>query len=248
MEPRTLSAQQAAIRELRRRFEHGELAYDDFRRGLDALLLARDASECEVILRELPTAPLAVLNALDVLDGLDAQDAAPVATSQPQRKRIVAYLGETKKMRRPWQLAPSTQVKAVMGEVKLDLTRAALPSRARIQITAVMGTVTLYVPSATRVAVRSRVYLGDAHLLGESASGVVAFGQAEHVPSPDPPSAELEIEALVVMGNLKVALADGPVFSLGELLGDTVRAALEGVRRGLQAPHTSAPQRLTGDQ
>jgi hypothetical protein len=235
MDPTTVAAQQTAILELRRRFERGELAYDDFRRGLDALLLAHDPEDCETILRELPHSPLAPLNALD---------RAVVPEAEPRHQRIVAVLGETKRMRRPWELASSTQVTAVMGEVKLDLTRALLPARASIQITAVMGSVTLYVPSGVRVAVRSRAYLADASLLGESSSGIVAFGHEEHMPPADPPGADLQIEALVVMGSVKVSLADGPVVSLGDLVRDTLRVAVESFRRGLLATPTPPPPNL----
>jgi hypothetical protein len=133
-----------------------------------------------------------------------------------------------------------------MGQVTLDLNRAELPPRASIQITAIMGGVTLYVPSGVRVSVRSRTYLGEANLLGESVSGIAAIGHEEHIPVPGPASAELEITAVVVMGNVKVALADGPVVSLGELVRDTLRTAVEGFRRGLRDPNAPTPPRLAG--
>jgi hypothetical protein len=235
--------QQRAIQDVRARFERGDLSFEAFHHALDALVLAQDAEECEVILAALPTPPLALLAALD----------APVPPTPqagpPSHKRIVAFLGQTKKMRRPWKLAASTATTAFMGEVQLDLGRAELPplgETARIQVTALMGGVTLYVPRAARVTVRSRVLLGDTNLLGESASGVVAFGYEEHTPVTDAPAAEIEIEAFVFMGNVKVVLSDGPVVSIGELLRETVRAVVEGVRRGWQQGQQGAsrPARL----
>jgi hypothetical protein len=239
MEPTTVAAQQAAIQELRGRFERGELPYDDFRRGLDAVLLARDGDECAAIVRDLPAPPLAALDALD---------ARSAAVAESQHSRIVAFMGQTTKTRRAWQLATSTRVTAVMGEVTLDLNRAELPPRARIQITGVMGTVKLYVPPAVRVSVRSRAYLGDTNLLGESVGGVVASGHETHAPTIESARCELEIEIVAVMSNVQVTLADGPAISVGELMRETLRAAAEGFRRGLQGPtadRIEADRRIT---
>src|SRR5579884_3310639 len=117
MDPSVTSAQQAAITSVRERYERGEISYETLREGLDRIVAAGSAEECDTILRELPASPAAPLAALD------------------------------------------PPVTAVMGEIKLDLGRAALPPRARIHVRAVMADVTLYVPSSIAVSVRSRVYL-----------------------------------------------------------------------------------------
>lgn len=237
VDPTAPAAQQAAIQEVRARYERGHLSFEAFRRALDALLLARNADECEVILRELPASPSATLAALETTD-LAPPDVAP----QPRHKWIAAFMGQTQKMRRPWRLAPRTHVYAFMGDVKLDLNLAELPTQAQVQVVAVMGSVTLYVPRGTHVSVRSAVVLGDTNAMSESISGVVAFGHEEHTASQVPSSAHLQVDVFAMMASVKVALTDGPTVSIRELLRDVVQSAADGVRRGLAqgASHSSA--------
>jgi Cell wall-active antibiotics response 4TMS YvqF len=240
MEPAAVAAQRAAIAEVRARYERGELAYDAFRRALDALVLARDAGECQAVLDALPTEHTGMLAALE-----PSPVPAPVMadSSAPQHKTIVAFMGQTKKLRRPWRLAPSTKMWAFMGEVKLDLGIAELPPRATMRITAIMATVVIYVPSNVRVSVRSTALLSDTNALGgEGTSGVVAFGREEHAPAGEP-AAELEIEVFALMSNVKVLLADGRLVSVRELAREALRAAAEGVRRGLAARPSAESQR-----
>jgi cell wall-active antibiotic response 4TMS protein YvqF len=245
MEPAAVVAQRAAIMEARARYERGEITFDTFRRALDALVLACDSGECQAILGALPTERAAALDALEP---------SPVPTSiaaerpDPQRKAIVAFMGQTKKLRRPWRLAPSTKTRAFMGEVKLDLGVAELPPRATMRITGIMATVVIYVPSNVRVSVRSTALLSDIKALGgEGASGVVAFGHEEHVPVGEP-AAEIEIEVFALMANVKVLLADARSISVGELAREALRAVVEGVRRGLAAgPSGESPRpRIAG--
>ena len=191
MEPAAVAAQRTAITEARARYERGEITFDAFRRALDALVLARDAGECQAILEALPTEHAAALAALE-----PSPTPAPSAMerSGPQHKAIVAFMGQTKKLRRPWRLAPSTKTRAFMGEVKLDLGVAELPPRATMHITAIMATVVIYVPTNVRVSVRTTALLSDTNALGgEGTSGVVAFGREEHAPAGEP-VAEVEIE------------------------------------------------------
>lgn len=239
MEPAAVTAQRAAIAEARARYERGELDFDAFKRALDALVLARDASECHAILDALPTAHAAALAALE-----RAPAPAPASADDPHagRKAIVAFMGQTKKLRRPWRLAPGTETLALMGEVKLDLSVAELPPRATMRIAAIMGAVEIYVPSNVRVSVRSTVLLSDTNALGEGTSGVVAFGREDHAPAGEP-VAELEIEVFALMANVKVLLADARPISVRELAREALRAAAEGVRRGLAAGPGVEPPR-----
>lgn len=225
MEPATLTAQQAAIQDLRVRYERGDIAFEAFRQALDALVLARDAAECQAILRSLPSSPLTALAALEY-----TPPAPP--TAPRQQRRIVAFLGQTKKLRRPWRLPASAQALACMGEVKLDLRLAELPPRVHLRVSAIMGTVTLYVPRAARVSVRTRLLLGDANALGESVSGVLAFSHEEHIPPGEPAQTELEIDTFILMGNVRVVLADGPTLSIGQLVREALLAAATGLQRG----------------
>lgn len=232
MEPAAVTAQRAAIVEARARYERGEITFDAFRRALDALVLARDASECQAILDALPTEHTAALAALE-----PSPAPAPITAdrSSPQHQTIVAFMGQTKKLRRPWRLAPSTKTLAFMGEIKLDLGVAELPPRATMRITGIMATVVIYVPSNVRVSVRSTALLSDTTALdGEGTSGVVAFGHDEHAPAGEP-VAELEIEVFALMANVKVLLADGRPISVRELAREALRVAVVGVRRGLAA-------------
>lgn len=220
-----LAAQQAAIQEARARYERGDLSFEGFHRALDAIVLARDADECQIILNALPSAPLAPLNALD-RPSLSAPSELPT--------RIVAFMGQTKKVRRAWQLAPSTEAVAFMGEVKLDLRRAEMPARARLQVTAVMGTVLILVPRNVRVSASSTVWLSDTNLLGESVSGVVGSGHEQHDPTGEPAISDIEIEVFALMSNVKVLLVDESAVSVNELVREALRAVVSGVRQGLQ--------------
>lgn len=251
MEPTAPTPQQVAVQAVRARYERGELAFDAFHRALDALLLAQDADECQAILRALPPSPQLALSALDAAPL--AQPPAPnipAPAAPPARgKWFVAVLSQTKKLRRRWRLAPNTRALALLGEVKLDLNQADLPPQARLRVTAVLGTVTIYVPRRMRVRVRSTVLLSDVNALGESMAGVVAFGQEEHEPPPtslasatppspgipdvpDPP--QLDIAVFSLMGNVQVKLTDRPLVSVGEVMREVVAVAAAGIHRGLR--------------
>ena len=240
-----LGAQQAAIAQARARYERGELTFEAFRRALDALVLARTPDECAVILRALPTAPhAAALAALDPVGYTSAAFTPTPAGAPPagrQARRIVAFLGQTKKLRRPWHLAPQTRAAAYLGEVKLDLGVAQLPPRARLRVRAILGTATIYVPRGLRVRVRSTVLLGDIDALGEHTSGILTFGHEEHAPQTDLAAPEVDIAAFVLLGNVRVVLTDGPVVSIREMVGDALRAVAGGFRRGWLAESGTTP-------
>jgi len=95
------------------------------------------------------------------------------------------------------------------------------------------------VPPSVRVSVRSTVLLGEADALGENTNGVVAFGQEQHDPPGMAPRADIEIEAFVLMGQVRVILAERPRVSISEMVREALRSAALGMQRGLQA---SAPQ------
>jgi hypothetical protein len=229
-----LAAQRVAIQDLRTRFERGELPIETFRETLDALVLARDPDECQSLMGQLPAAPLSILSALEPASILMV---APV--SYPHR-RIVAFMSAVKKMKRAWRLAPLTRVVAFMGDVQLDLSKADLPPQARMRVYSIMGSVRILAPKDVHVIVRSTALLGDVNALGESVSGVAAWGHEEHEPELEaeaaPARAEVEIEAFTLMGNIHVKLIQPQVPTIGSLVRDVLQAAAIGVRRGLLTP------------
>jgi hypothetical protein len=226
-----VAAQRSAIVQIRGRYERGELPFDTFREGLDALTKAETPDECANILRNLPHSPLATLAALEPPA---LAPSAPMALSIPSaRKRISAFMSETKKTRSAWSLAPDTHVRAMMGSVKLDLRRAQLPPQAHIKVNSTMGEVVIYVPDDVAVSVRSTAILGEVKALGESISGVIASSDEQHIPTYTAPRAQLEIEVTTVMGSVHVALVNtSTTATISDLARDALRAALEGMRRG----------------
>jgi hypothetical protein len=229
-----LAAQRVAIQDLRTRFECGELPIEAFRETLDALVLARDPDECQSLMSQLPVAPLSILSALE-----PASVVMVTPVSYPHR-RIVAFMSAVKKMRRAWRLAPLTRVVAFMGDVQLDLSKADLPPQARMRVYSIMGSVRILAPKDVHVIVRSTALLGDVNALGESVSGVAAWGHEEHEPALEEEAmgarAQIEIEAFTLMGNVHVKLIQPQIPTIGSLVRDVLQAAAMGVRRGLLTP------------
>ena len=135
--------QQEAMRVLRERYERGEIEFETFQRGLDALLLARDADECQAIMNGLPSLPV---NKLDALDALSRPSPSTASTATPaplrrsgQPKRLLAFFSEVKRVQRAWKLDPDTTGGAIFGEMKLDLNLAALPPHATMTLSAIFG-------------------------------------------------------------------------------------------------------------
>ncbi len=235
MESPLVVAQRAAIQEARARYERGDISVDVFREALDRITEAPDVGTCEAIIAEMPHSPLAVLAALEPAPAPAAP--APLVAPAPGAgrgvSRISAFMGETKRAGRPWTLAPDARISCVMGEVQVDLRSAKLPPQATLRVNVIMGETRILIPRGVRVSARTRVIMGEATTLGETISGMVASGEEEHEPPTGAPIAELTIDARVIMGELKIILADSSDISIGELAREALRAALAGVRDGL---------------
>jgi len=217
--------QQEAMRVLRERYERGEIEFDTFQRGLDALLLARDADECQAIMNNLPQLPVSKLDQLDALSSHSSRPAsapAPFRTSG-QPKRLVALFSEVKRVNRAWRLDPDTTGGAVFGEMKLDLNLAALPSHATMTLSAVFGELTIYVPETARVRVRASAFMGEVNIFGESSGGI--FVRDEVISEGTNPNhqeaATIDLDVRAIFGQVNIIQGENP--SLFKKLGAFVR-------------------------
>lgn len=246
-QPERLTPQQQAIRTVRERYERGEIAFDAFKQALDDLLVAKTPEECQMILDALPTPDHA--RALQALDGAMAvtkpatEAPAPVPVASGQRTGwLFMLMGELKRTKRRWRLAPRTNCLLVMGEVTLDLNLAMLPPRGVLNLYGLMGSMTIYVPKTVRVRVRAMTLLGEANALGESSGGILAMGHADNDDYTDPasgapaPTTDLTIRAFMCMGEIKVVQTDLPPVRVKEALRAAAQEISRGVIRALQSP------------
>lgn len=247
MESPLVVAQRAAIQEARARYERGDISVDVFREALDRITEAPDVGTCEAIIAEMPHSPLAVLAALEPAPAAPAPAVIPASGAGRGVSRISAFMGETNRSGRPWTLAPNAHISCVMGEVRVDLRSAKLPPHATLRVNVTMGETRILIPRGVRVSARTRVIMGEATTLGETISGMIASGEEEHEPPNGEPLAELTIDARVIMGELKIILADSTDISIGELAREALRAALAGVRDGLASGVTPRMALNPGD-
>ncbi|HEY7341124.1 MAG TPA: LiaF domain-containing protein [Ktedonobacterales bacterium] len=217
--------QQEAMRVLRERYERGEIEFDTFQRGLDALLLARDADECQAIMNNLPQLPVSKIDQLDALSSHSSRSSSAPAPFRPsgQPKRLVALFSEVKRVNRAWRLDPDTTGGAVFGEMKLDLNLAALPSHATMTLSAVFGELTIYVPETARVRVRASAFMGEVNIFGESSGGI--FVRDEVISEGTNPNhqeaATIDLDVRAIFGQVNIIQGENP--SLFKKLGAIVR-------------------------
>lgn len=214
MQQPVLTAQQQAIRQVRERYERGDLSFDQFEYALNALLQAQTPEACQAIVRELRVSPLAALD--PVSPGQPAQSVIPApARQRPRRRWMINLLGEMSRKRRPWKLAEQTTVLMGLGEVQLDLSLAAIPPQGVLHVHGLLGEVQVFVPRDVNVSVRAFTMLGETQILGESQEGFFAFGsdaaQAEGGQSHAAPT--LEIRVTLLVGEVQVKHVDAPVIT-----------------------------------
>jgi hypothetical protein len=218
-----LTPQQEAIREVRARYERGDITFDRFEYGLSALLAAQTPEECQAIVSELPSSPV---SALDVVT---SQSAMPAVPSTPGRTRWwVAFMGGFQRLSRPWKLTEQTIGVMVMGGAEVDLSLAALPRQGVIRLYVLMGGAKLYVPRSVDVSVQSFLMLGGVNALGESSGGIISFCHEESVAlrTSGGTAAQLEIQVFGMMGGVEVIQVDGPVALGGGLLNSASQAMM----------------------
>ena len=235
MESPLVVAQRAAIQEARARYERGEISVEAFKNALDAITEASDTGAVAAIIAGLPAAPHSALAALDPAPPAPLPANLPVVASDGRGvSRISAFLGETRRVGKPWTLAPKAHISCTMGEVVVDLRQAKLPPHGRIKVNVTMGETRILVPRGVRVSARTRVIMGEATTLGENIAGLVASGEEEHEPPAGETVSELVIDSRVLMGELKIELVDQYAMSISELAHEVLREALAGVRDGLR--------------
>jgi uncharacterized integral membrane protein len=102
-----------------------------------------------------------------------------------------------------WKL-DDANVFAFMGGVDMDLTVAEIPEREVVlNLTAIMGGITLHVPPDLTVVSDGTAVLGGLTILREEAGGIIASRKTEY--TGDPASRKkLIINALTVMGGVEV--------------------------------------------
>ncbi len=213
--------QQEAMRVLRERYERGEIAFETFQRGLDALLLARDADECQAIMNGLPQLPTSKVDQLDALSSRPSSSPAPFRQSG-QPRRLLAFFSQVKRMNHAWRLDPNTTGGAVFGQMDLDLNLAALPSHVTMTLSAVFGQVTIYVPATAQVRVRASALMGEVNIFGESSGGIFVSDESTSESStPGHPETTIDLDVRAVFGEVKVIHGENP--SLFKKLGAIVR-------------------------
>lgn len=114
-----------------------------------------------------------------------------------------AVMGGIEQKNKGWKVTDA-QYFAVMGGVDLDLTMADIPPRdIRLNLTAVMGGITLVVPRDLAVECDGTAILGGVKLFNEETGGIIASRHFETPGSPETP-AKLIIRGTAVMGGVEI--------------------------------------------
>ena len=212
MQHPALTPQQEAIREVRARYERGDIPFDRFEYALNALLQARTPEECQGILQELPV-PLT--NALDVL----SPPPALRAPKPPRRRWIVGLIGEIHRLKRTWRMGQHTTAVMLIGELELDLSLANPPPGGVLEVYMLVGEAKLYVPRDLHVSVRVFTLLGEARAFGESREGIFAYLNDEEAPAQapsDPAAPRLDIRVFTLIGEVEVKQVDAPIITIAK--------------------------------
>ncbi len=211
MQQPALTPQQQAIREVRARYEGGDLSFDRFEYGLNALLQAKSPDECQAILDELPATPPTPLDAL-------AETPAPPKPKLPRRRWIVGLLGEFNRLRRPWRMGEHTNAVLLIGELNLDLSIATLPPQGVLNVFMLIGETNLYVPDSVHVSVRVFTLLGEVTAFGESRGGIFTLMSEEEFPAqvPGASTPHLEIHVFTLIGEINVKQVNAPVITVSK--------------------------------
>ena len=180
---------EALVDTLRDHAAQGRLTTDELEERTAAAYGATTRGELVALRRDLPET------------GLPAARRAEPAL-QVVGERIGALLSSTQQGGH-WLVPEHLEVKAVLGDCKIDLRRAEVPAEVTIDVKVRLGDVTIYVPPDARVQLTGRCILGDRKVRGRPEG-----------PTDGP---LIRIHADVILGDLKVDVAT---------TGERVRAAL----------------------
>ncbi len=205
MQQPVVTSQQEAIQEVRTYYERGLLTFEQFEYALNALIQAQTPEACQGIVQELAAAANA---ARDVL-----MPSMPAPTGVPRQVRLFNFIGELKRMRRPWKLGQRTRVLMGIGALKLDLRLAVIPPQALLEVYSLIGEAKIYVPRTIHVTVRQFTLIGENKALGEERNGIFALLDEEEFPAegPDATSApHLTIHQIMLIGSAQIIPSGGP--------------------------------------
>ncbi len=206
MQQPALTPQQAAIQQIRARYEQGDISFDRFEYALNALIQAQTPEECRAIIQELPSAPA---NALDI----PITPSAPAPLNVPRQVQMLNIIGELKRMRRPWKLGRRTRVLMGIGALKLDLRMATIPPQALLEVYSLIGEAKIYVPRNIHVTVRQFTLIGENKALGEERNGIFTLLDEEEFPAEGPDAASaphLTIHQMMLIGSAQIIPSGGP--------------------------------------
>ena len=181
---------EALVDTLRDHAAQGRLTTDELEERTAAAYGATTRGELVALRRDLPET------------GLPAARRTTEPSLQVVGERIGALLSSTQQGGH-WLVPEHLEVKAVLGDCKIDLRRAEVPAEVTIDVKVRLGDVTIYVPPDARVQLTGRCILGDRKVRGQ----------------PEGPTGGplIRVHADVILGDLKVDVAT---------TGERVRAAL----------------------
>ena len=176
---------------LRDHAAQGRLSTDELEERTGAAYAATTRGELVALRRDLPDEALPAPR--------------PPAPRPPEvvGERIGAVLSSSEQSGH-WLVPEHMQVKAILGDCKLDLRQAEVPAEVTIDVKVRLGDVTIYVPPGARVELTGRAVLGDKKVRGQAGAA--------------PGGPLVRIHADVILGDLKVDVAT-PVEKLRAVFG-----------------------------
>jgi hypothetical protein len=134
------------INALKKAFEQGTLTLEEYDERVELASSASTGVELEVLVHDLPASAPATLSS-----GLGPGGTDTIATVFGNHERH----GQ-------WSIAPALKVRAIFGEVRLDMGQAVWPTEdVSITCSPIFGTVVLRVPPDVNVQIKGRAIFGD---------------------------------------------------------------------------------------